>query len=71
MIKEIEEATIKRVTKIKEYTEPKKLSGWINVYEKELGHTREYADEIARARTWGDKRVACLDLSVYNVGDGL
>lgn len=53
---------------IEEYTEPKKLSGWINVYENitESFDTKEDADGLTKK-----DRLACLDLSQFNVGEGL
>lgn len=44
---------------------PKKLTGFINVYPGDVIGRREDADVIA-----GDHRIACLDLSEYNLTEG-
>lgn len=42
------------------------------MYETATGQTRESCDELARARTWNNiKRIACIDLSQFNEGEGL
>jgi sensor domain CHASE-containing protein len=57
---------------ISEYTEPKKLSGWINVFESDIELTREKADKQAQEFVkFNNKRIACIDLSKFNVGEGL
>lgn len=52
-----------------EYTEPEKLSGWINVYTDTNKLTKEEADREAKVEetVTGNKRLACIDLSKIDV----
>jgi len=57
---------------VSEYTEPKKLSGWINVYRNGISNSYDSFERAsADWKIFSNECIACIDLSVYNEGHGL